>query len=70
MSDPNKLSKYCLRLREADYEYIRTVAETTDSGGVNHIIREIISTHVRHMKSIERKHMDSRNEVTTNPLSN
>lgn len=64
MSDPNKLIKCCLRLRESDYEYIRMIAETTDSGGINFIIREIISTHVRHVKSIERKHMDNRQEVT------
>ena len=57
MSDA-QLVRVCLRVRKDDYEYIRRVAEATDTGGMNHMIRTILHSYVTQMRAVERKHLD------------
>jgi hypothetical protein len=52
------LIRVCIRVRKADYDYIRTVTETVDAGGINLIIRTAIHSYVTQLKAIERRNLD------------
>lgn len=60
-----EMKKVTLRVDPDDYEYLRRMAESKfDYGGLNLIIRQIISAFVKNAKILEEKHKEA--SVVTN----